>query len=284
MPVCFLPNRGLIGVSGPDAASFLDNLLTVSVVGLKKDEARYGALLTPQGKIIVDGLIVATDDGFVIDCPGALASDFARRLGFYKLRAKVDITNRSDAWAVMVGWQGAPIPQEAIVSFSDPRHPALGWRSIVEAAHRSDKASSEAEYDAHRIALGIPEGGLDFIYGDAFPHEADMDQLHGVDFTKGCYVGQEVVSRMQHRGTARTRCVPIRFVDGTSAPEGTDALAGQKICGRIGSSASNGSAIGLLRIDRVSEAMAAGEALSANGHAFVIERRDWIQFELMGAS
>ncbi len=284
MPVCFLTNRGVIGVSGPDAVSFLDNLLTVSLVGLKKGEARYGALLTPQGKMIVDGLVAATDDGFVIDCPGALASDFARRLGFYKLRAKVDITNRSDAWAVMAGWQDATVSQDAIVSFSDPRHPALGWRSIVEAAYRTDRAGSEAEYDAHRIALGIPEGGRDFIYGDAFPHEADMDQLHGVDFTKGCYVGQEVVSRMQHRGTARTRCVPIRFIDGMSVQEGTDALAGEKICGRIGSSGLDGSAIGLLRLDRVADALAIAEPLTANGHAFVLEKRDWIQFEVVGAA
>ena len=284
MPVCFLPNRGLISVLGPDAVSFLDNLLTVSLVGLGKGEARYGALLTPQGKIIVDGLVAATDDGFVIDCPRTLAADLARRLGFYKLRAKVDITNWSDDWAVMVGWQDATVPQDAVVCFTDPRHPALGWRSIVEAAYRTDRAGSEAEYDAHRIALGIPEGGRDFIYGDAFPHEADMDQLHGVDFTKGCYVGQEVVSRMQHRGTARTRCVPIRFIDGMSVQEGTDALAGEKICGRIGSSGLDGSAIGLLRLDRVADALAIAEPLTANGHAFVLEKRDWIQFEVVGAA
>jgi folate-binding protein YgfZ len=284
MPVCFLPNRGLISVLGPDAAPFLDNLLTVSIGALQKGEARYGALLTPQGKMIVDGLIVATDDGFAIDCPRALAGDLARRLGFYKLRAKVDIANRSDDWAVIVGWKDGLVPPDAVVSFIDPRYAALGWRSIIEAAHRPPLSDPEADYDSHRVALGIPEGGRDFIYGDAFPHEADMDQLHGVDFTKGCYVGQEVVSRMQHRGTARTRCVPIRFIDGMSVPEGADAIAGEKICGRIGSSSSNGSAIGLLRLDRVADALAIGEPLTANGHAFVLEKRDWIQFELTGAA
>jgi len=284
MPVCFLPNRGLISVLGPDAAPFLDNLLTVSISGLQKGDARYGALLTPQGKMIVDGLIVATDDGFAIDCPRALAGDLVRRLGFYKLRAKVDIANRSDDWAVIVGWKEGLVPPDAVVSFIDPRYAALGWRSIIEAAHRPPLSDPEADYDPHRVALGIPEGGRDFIYGDAFPHEADMDQLHGVDFAKGCYVGQEVVSRMQHRGTARTRCVPIRFIDGTSVPEGADALAGEKICGRIGSSSSNGSAIGLLRLDRVADALAIGEPLTANGRAFILEKRDWIQFELMGAA
>jgi folate-binding protein YgfZ len=274
----------MISVSGPDAASFLDNVLTVSLAGLETGAARYGALLTPQGKIISDGLIAATDNGFMIDCPRQLAADLARRLGSYKLRAKVDITNQSDDWVVMAGWQDGPVPHNAVVSFTDPRYPALGWRSFVDVGHRPALAGSDAEYDAHRIALGIPEGGRDFIYGDAFPHEADMDQLHGIDFTKGCYVGQEVVSRMQHRGTARTRCVPIRFVDGINPPEGTDALAGQKICGRIGSSGLNGSAIGLLRLDRVAEAMAAGESLSANGHVFVMERRDWMRFDLTGAA
>jgi folate-binding protein YgfZ len=229
-------------------------------------------------------LVLATEDGFVIDCPRTLASDLARRLGFYKLRAKVDIANRSDDWAVMVGWHDANGPSDRVVSFTDPRHPALGWRSIVEVTYSPAQVASEADYDAHRIALGIPEGGRDFIYGDAFPHEADMDQLQGVDFTKGCYVGQEVVSRMQHRGTARTRCVPIRFTDGAAVPEGAEAMAGQKTCGRIGSCMSNGSAIGLLRLDRVAEAMATGATLSANGHAFIVERRDWIQFDDTGAA
>jgi len=283
MTICLLPNRGVISVSGTDALSFLDNLLTVSVVGLHFGEARYGALLTPQGKIISDGLIVAIDDGFLVDCPRALAADLARRLGFYKLRAKVDIVNRSDDWTVLAEWDEDSSSIASVVRFKDPRLDALGHRIIIELNDVPEALVSEAAYHSHRVALGIPEGGRDFIYGDAFPHEADMDQLHGIDFAKGCYVGQEVVSRMQHRGTARTRCVPIRFIDGISVPEGTDALAGEKICGRVGSSGLDGAAIGLLRLDRVADSLALGETLSANGRAFVLEKRDWIQFELMGA-
>ena len=284
MPISLLVNRGLISVSGPDAVSFLDNLLTVSVDGLQTGEARYSALLTPQGKIIVDGLIVASGDGFLIDCPRVLAADFVRRLGFYKVRAKVDVIDRSDDLAVLAVWADDGATVQGVVRFTDPRLAALGDRIIVQSDRLPEPLSLEADYHAHRIALGVPEGGHDFIYGDAFPHEADMDQLKGVDFKKGCFVGQEVVSRMQHRGTARSRCVPLRFVDGANVPEGTEAMAGQKICGRIGSSTRDGLAIGLLRLDRMAEALAAGEALSADGHVFIVEHRDWIKFDIAGAS
>jgi hypothetical protein len=120
-------------------------------------------------------------------------------------------------------------------------------------------------YDAHRIAAGVPRGGLDFIYGDAFPHETNMDRLHGVDFDKGCYVGQEVVSRMQHRGTARTRTVRI-VLDGFAPEPGTAILAGEKSVGSIGSAAGH-DALALLRIDRVADALAAGSALTSGGLA-----------------
>ena len=282
MPNSLLVNRGLISVSGPDAVSFLDNLLTVSVDGLQSGEARYGALLTPQGKMIADGLIVARGDGFLIDCPRVLAADFSRRLGFYKLRANVDVVNGSDDLAVLAAWADDGAPLQGVVRFTDPRLAALGDRIVVQSDKVPDLRAPEADYHAHRIALGVPEGGHDFIYGDTFPHEADMDQLNGVDFKKGCFVGQEVVSRMQHRGTARTRCVPLRFADGAKVPEGTEALAGQKPCGRIGSSLESGLAIGLLRLDRVADAIAAGEALTADGHVFVVERRDWMTFEVAG--
>src|SRR4029079_3506392 len=119
----------------------------------------------------------------------------------------------------------------------------LGYRAIVAKrtiALPDHAKASEAEYDAHRISLGVPEGGIDFVFGDACPHDADMDQLGGVDFDKGCYVGQEVVSRMEHRGTARRRIVPIVFRDGVSPPEGTEVMADGKVSGRTGSIAPGG--------------------------------------------
>ena len=121
------------------------------------------------------------------------------------------------------------------------------------------------DYEAHRIALGVPRGGLDFIYGDAFPHEADMDQLDGVDFDKGCYVGQEVVSRMEHRGTARNRIVPVA-ADGFAPDAGVPVMAGDKQVGMMGSAA-GGRGLAMLRLDRVADALAAGTPLIAGGIA-----------------
>ena len=180
---------------------------------------RFGALLTPQGKIIVDFLITEAPaghgGGFLIDVPRPLAQPLADKLGFYKLRAKVTVENLSDGLGVLAVWDGEPATKPDL-AFADPRSETLGWRILVPEELKqkvadligADLVDSEA-YEAHRIASGAPRGGLDFMYGDAFPHETNMDRLHGVDFDKGCYVGQEVVSRMQHRGTARTRTVRV---------------------------------------------------------------------------
>jgi tRNA-modifying protein YgfZ len=273
MKAAVLPDRGVVKVSGEDARNFLNGLVTTDVTQVRPGLARFGALLTPQGKITVDFLITEAPEGhgggFLLDCPRALAQGLADKLGFYKLRAKVSVENLSDSLGVIAAWDGdssAPID----FSFADPRHPALGWRILVpseQAAKVADLLGAElvdsALYDAHRIALGIPRGGLDFIYGDAFPHETNMDRLHGVDFEKGCYVGQEVVSRMQHRGTARTRTVRVAF-DDFSPDAGTQILAGDKPVGTIGSSAGR-NALALVRVDRVADALQAETPLTSGG-------------------
>ena len=149
-------------------------------------------------------------DGFRFDVRGDRAADLAKRLSLYRLRAQATIA-ADPTVAVAAAWDGAaPAAAEAV---ADSRHADLGARLYAaEGAFSADAA--EADYHAHRIALGIPEGGRDYAFGDAFPHEALMDQLGGVDFRKGCYVGQEVVSRMQHRGTARTRILAATYPDG----------------------------------------------------------------------
>jgi tRNA-modifying protein YgfZ len=276
MPSSLLPDRGVISLSGPDAAGFLDNLLTVSVGALCEGQARFGALLTPQGKIIADGFIVAVEGGFFFDCPALLAKDLVKRLSLYKLRAKVDIADRIADHRVVAVWGDGNVPEHAAVVFDDPRFAALGKRAIVSSNQDADAFETTDAYQAHRIGLGIPQGGRDFLYSDAFPHEADMDFLHGIDFGKGCYVGQEVVSRMQHRGTARTRCVRVRFSSGSAPAEGTEAMAGDKLIGRIGSSTEDGYAMALLRLDRVEEAKANGEGLSADGLAFDVQLQEWM--------
>jgi folate-binding protein YgfZ len=273
MKAAFLPDRGVVKLSGDDARDFLNGLVTTDVTALHPGLGRFGALLTPQGKIVADFLITEAPSGhgggFLIDCPRALAQALADKLGFYKLRAKVGIENLSDSLGVLAAWDGEPAMRPDL-AFIDPRNATLGWRILapIELAQKvadligADLLDSSA-YEAHRIASGAPRGGLDFIYGDAFPHETNMDRLHGVDFDKGCYVGQEVVSRMQHRGTARTRTVRV-LVDGPAPEPGAAILAGDKSVGTIGSTA-GGNALALLRMDRVADALQAGAALTSGG-------------------
>jgi len=278
-----LPDRGIIEISGDDAPEFINNLVTNSVLDLEMNKARFAALLTPQGKIIVDGFFVRITAGFLIDIPRALAPDLIKRLTLYKLRAKVTVTDRSEDYHLVAGWnEPHPASQDCIVCFDDPRLSEMGWRMIVDTTHMliADDHSDPSPYHHHRITLGIPEGGKDFIYSDAFPHEADMDQLNGIDFRKGCYVGQEIVSRMQHRGSARTRAIPVRFEDGLLPESGSSAEAQGKQIGSIGSGTKGGLAIAILRLDRVEEALAASANLTAGGLAFSLETRPWIGFSV----
>ena len=275
MKSAFLPDRGVVKVAGEDARNFLNGLVTTDVDKLKPGLGRFGALLTPQGKIIVDFLITEAPaghgGGFLIDCPKALADGLATKLKFYKLRAKVTVENLSEDLGVLAVWDGQPAAQPDL-AFADPRNGKLGYRILIPEDLKqklSDLIGAElvdaAAYETHRIALGVPRGGLDFMYSDAFPHETNMDRLSGVDFDKGCYVGQEVVSRMQHRGTARTRSVKVLLED--LSPElGVSVLAGDKPVGTMGSSA-QGKGIALVRIDRVADALDAGQALTAGGLA-----------------
>jgi folate-binding protein YgfZ len=273
MKAAFLPDRGVVKVSGEGARDFLNGLVTTDVGLIQPGLGRFGALLTPQGKIVVDFLITEAPSGhgggFLIDCPRALAQSLADKLGFYKLRAKVVVENLSDSLGALAVWDGEPDIKPDL-TFADPRGEKLGWRILIP-EELAPKAASligadlvdSAVYEAHRIACGAPRGGIDFMYGDAFPHETNMDRLHGVDFDKGCYVGQEVVSRMQHRGTARTRTVRLILED--LAPEaGVAVVAGDKPVGTMGSSA-DGRGLALVRIDRVAEVLDAGMPLTAGG-------------------
>ncbi|WP_441234363.1 CAF17-like 4Fe-4S cluster assembly/insertion protein YgfZ [Bradyrhizobium sp. 930_D9_N1_4] len=283
MKSAFLPDRSVIKVAGEDARSFLNGLITTDVDRLKPGLGRFGALLTPQGKIIVDFLITEVPaghgGGFLIDCPKALADGLATKLKFYKLRAKVTVESLD--LGVLAAWDGQPAAQPDL-AFADPRNEALGTRILIPEDLKqklSDLIGAElvdaADYEAHRIALGVPRGGLDFMYSDAFPHETNMDRLAGVDFDKGCYVGQEVVSRMQHRGTARTRSVKVLLED--HSPElGVSVMAGDKSVGTMGSSA-KGKGIALVRIDRVADALDAGQPLTAGGLAVRLAEPDVVR-------
>jgi folate-binding protein YgfZ len=285
MKAALLTDRAVIKVIGDDARKFLHGLVTADMLSLTPGTARFCALLTPQGKIIADFFVAeappADGGGFFLDVPRALGATLFDKFNLYKLRAKVLIEDLAEILGVLAVWGGTPAAKYGL-SYADPRLAALGVRLMIP-PHRVADAAGEIgaglvaadDYEAHRIALGVPRGGVDFAYGDAFPHEADMDQLGGVDFAKGCYVGQEVVSRIEHRGIARTRAVPIRY-DGGAPENGVAITAGERQVGTMGSAA-RGRGIALLRLDRVAEA---AEPLTAGGVPIHLVKPDWARFSL----
>jgi tRNA-modifying protein YgfZ len=301
MKSTLLPERGVIKVVGDDARKFLHGLVTADILNLQAGGARFCALLTPQGKIIADFLLTeapaTAGGGFFLDVERGQIAALVSKLNLYKLRAKVIIEDLSDVLGVLAAWNGTfpnglvPQPAEAGdtvgLCYPDPRLPALGLRVMLPphraaatAAALGAELADAAAYEAHRIALGVPRGGMDFAYGDTFPHEADMDQLGGVDFQKGCYIGQEVVSRMEHRGTARTRAVPIQY-DGVAPERATPVVAGERPLGTMGSTAA-GRGIALLRLDRATDALSGGEAITAAGVPIRPIKPDWAKFAFPG--
>ena len=291
MKAALLPDRGVIKVIGDDARKFLHGLVTADILDLAPGMARFCALLTPQGKIIADFLVTEAPrvegGGFFLDIPRALATVLVEKLNLYKLRAKVLIEDLSEILGVLAVWDGVGATKQAKqgLGYVDPRLSTLGLRIMI-APHRGAEAASELaaalvgaeEYEAHRIALGVPRGGLDFAYGNAFPHEADMDQLGGIDFAKGCYVGQEVVSRIEHRGIARTRAVSLRY-DGATPETGAPITAGERQVGTMGS-AGRGRGIALVRLDRLAEAEQT--VLTAGGIPIRLIKPDWARFSFPG--
>jgi hypothetical protein len=305
MKAALLPDRGVIKVTGDGARNFLHGLVTADILTLAPMMARFSALLTPQGKIIADFFVIegsathdsGLDDGFFLDGPRALTATLVERLNLYKLRAKITIEDTSAKLAVLVAWnddaKDGGNGHDAVhaiklgLGYADPRLPALGLRAIIPVERAAEAAAelgaplvAASDYEAHRIALGVPSGGVDFAYSDAFPHETNMDQLGGVDFKKGCFVGQEVVSRMQHRGTARTRAVPVRF-EGAPPGAGTAITAGGRPVGTLGSTG-GGRGIALLRLDRVDEALAEGGTLTAGTVPLHLVKPDWARFPFPG--
>ena len=286
MKAALLPDRGVVKVAGDEARTFLNGLLTADVTQVTPQSARYAALLTPQGKVIADCIVAEDAEGLLLDCPRALAADLVAKLNFYKLRAKIVVEDLSQSLGVLAIWGGAGRSAHGL-TYADPRLPALGLRVILPVQSAAQAATDfgaeladASAYEAHRIGLGVPRGGLDFAYGDAFPHEADMDQLNGIDFDKGCYVGQEVVSRIEHRGTARNRVVPIT-ADGDAPGAGVPVMAGDKQVGLTGS-ASGSRGLAMLRLDRVADANAAGVPLTAGGVALRPRKPDWARFAFPG--
>ncbi|RUM26466.1 folate-binding protein [Rhizobium vallis] len=255
MPDVFLKDRSLLVVSGAEAQSFLQNLITTDIVSLGRDEARPGALLTPQGKILFDFMIWQDGDGYVIETDAGQREGLLKRLTMYKLRAAVTLAPHAEE-GVTVSWGEDVNGNQGV---QDSRFAKAGVTLTRRPGKHGD--GERALYDALRISLGIVTSGPDFALQDAFPHDVLMDLNGGLSFKKGCYVGQEVVSRMQHRGTARRRVVTVSSA--TALPvTGTEITAAGKPVGTLGS-VEGGSGLAIVRIDRAGAAMAAGTPLLA---------------------
>lgn len=282
MTTVHLANRTIVSVSGPDAEHFLQNILTTDLDKLAAGDAKPGALLTPQGKILFDFLISRSGaDGFLLDCRADIADDFVRRLMLYKLRAKVEIAKR-DQQFVSVSWEtdsGTSHSDSTAALGGSPlrdlRFPesAAVYRSYGTALPGTD---TEADWAALRVAYGIAESGSDYALGDAFPHDVLLDQMDGVGFKKGCYVGQEVVSRMQHRGTARRR-VLIAAADQDLPQAGTDITADGRSAGTLGTVAGT-AGLAIARIDRVKDAVDSGTPLLAGDVGVALSIPNWAKF------
>jgi folate-binding protein YgfZ len=266
MPATTLENRALIAVAGEEAEDFLQGIITTDVPGIGAGEAYSGALLTPQGKIMFEFMISRAETGFLIESDAAAGDAFAKRLTLYKLRARVSIA-RLDTAVITVSWD-APRPADAA---RDMRFAKAGLELFRVAGAAGDSLPSA--YTALRIAHGISGGGEDGDATDFFPHDLMMDRNGGLNFKKGCYVGQEVVSRMQHRATARRRLV---IVTGTTAlpASGTAITVDGRDIGTL-RTVEGAAALAVVRIDKAGEAMAGGRPILADDMTVTLALPAW---------
>ena len=282
--LALLRHRGLVRVAGPDAVKLLNGLVTNDLAKLDAQPAIHAGLLTPQGKILFDFFVVkAGGDVLLLDVAQTSVEALVKRLTMYKLRAAVAIEVAPGDLVVGALWGDAVRVPAGVIAYPDPRLAALGQRFIASAGRVGEipaQLADDTAYVAHRISHGVPEGGLDYAFADTFPHEALFDQLQGVDFEKGCYVGQEVVSRMEHRGTARNRIVPVEGAG--SLTVAAAITAGPASIGKIGSVAGR-SGLALIRLDRAHEATQKGENIVAGDVTLRLRKPDWATFDMTGA-
>jgi len=259
MPIARLSSRALVRISGPDWRSFLQGLLTQDIETLADGELRFAALLAPQGRVLFDLFVLGEADGALLDVAADRRDALLQRLALYRLRAKVEIA--PDERPAHAAWGDA-----AALGAADPRLPQLGVRIYGPA----EPDAEEGAYDAHRLALGVPDPARDAIPDKTYPIEANFDLLNGVDFRKGCFVGQETTSRMKRRGGIKNRMLPIDF-DGEPPPFGAEVLAGDLRAGEV-LTGRQGRAMALLRLDRIE-----GADLTVEGRPVAFERPGWFE-------
>lgn len=256
--------RAVVRFSGPDAHRLLNDVLT-GPFDEKSETAGWWALLTPQGKILAEGLAGFGEGAWWLDVAASVADNFLKRMKMYRLRAKAEIEDLRETHRV--GW--TPDRPEGGVAHRDGRGGGLGYRVIAEADFAAGWGEGE-DFAKARIAAGISELGEDFEPETTFAHDIGMDLNDGIDFVKGCYVGQEVVSRMKHRGTARRRPV---IASGIAAPAGSTVVAGGREAGSVGRVV-EGTAVAVLRLDRI----AAPGAVTVEGAPVTLRLPDWASY------
>ncbi|WP_174299642.1 folate-binding protein YgfZ [Caulobacter sp. S45] len=260
-----LPERALIRVSGAEWRGFLQGLITQDVETLEAGAMRYGALLTPQGRLLYDLFVTAEDGGALLDAPAAGREGLAARLRMYRLRAKVEIELVEGAVVVLFG--GSVDPGQGWRA--DPRLAALGWRGVDLPAPAGCLAASVQDHDLHRLALGVADLTRDALADRVYALEANFDLLNAVDFKKGCFVGQEITSRMKRRSVVKSRMVPLRFQGPAPCP-GAEVLNGSLRAGEVWSGA-EGIALALLRLDRAVDA-----ELTVEGRRVRLDVPQWL--------
>ncbi|HWU63112.1 MAG TPA: folate-binding protein YgfZ [Ensifer sp.] len=272
MARAFLATRGWITVSGPDAADFLQGLITTDLDGLEPGAAAPGALLSPQGKIMFFFMISRIDDGFLLETDADVADALVKRLTMYKLRAKVEIARRAESGATVLWDEARPEGSAKDIRFA---------RAGIDLYRLPGGSGPSDGYDALRAEAGVPEAGADFALQDAFPHDILLEKSGGVSFKKGCFVGQEVVSRMQHRSTARRRLVTVTAA--TALPtSGTEIRAGGKVIGALGT-VTGMSGLAIIRIDRAGAALAADTPILAGETPVNVALPAWSGLEFITA-
>lgn len=250
----YFSHRGVIAVTGPDRVAFLNGLVSNEVANAVPGRAVWAALLTPQGKYLADFFIFATPDVLLLDVLAADMEGLLTKLRRFRLRAAVELADVSAQYGVYAAWDG--VPPEQKISAPDPRLPEAGHRLLSETVLVPN--ASATDYAAHRIALGLPDGPPDLEVQKTLLLEAGFDELGGVAWDKGCYMGQELTARTKYRGLVKRRLVPV----GLSAPvePGTEVLAEGV---EVGSLRSVAGPLGLamLRVDALAKPLTAGEAL-----------------------
>lgn len=261
--IAYLPDRGVIGIDGPDRVTFLQGLVSNDVEKVAPVRAVWSAFLTPQGRYLAEFFIFATGDTLLLDAPRDAIPDLIRRLSRFRLRSKVSLRDRSEEFAVHAAWGGKPEIADAITA-PDPRLPEAGWRFLAPAPLPG--TASGADYLAHRLALGLPD------HADLEPEktllmEAGFGDLNGVDWDKGCYMGQELTARTRYRGLVKRRLVPVNGTD--MLPAGETIMSGTREAGEV-RTARGRRGLALLRLDKLDE------PLTVDGIAITPDIPHWL--------